>query len=181
MTLLCGADFIGRRSREIFMAGLAAFARAASPGMTVECEPTNPRARPKFTHPYPFCPSFAQGVWGARFLPAWVIAKDGVRGGSVETCRVAVNRSRPCDFAPSCSALSWYWRFRPPAWVLPISALNGSRPASPPNRTSVTEADLARNIDRDLISYRSLVRITSLPARKRTARRRWQPKPEASH
>jgi len=43
--------------------------------------------------------------------------------------------------------------------------LNGSRPPSPPNRTSVTEADLARNIDRDLISYRSLVRITSLPAR----------------
>jgi hypothetical protein len=44
-------------------------------------------------------------------------------------------------------------------------------------RQSVTEADLARNIDRELISYRSLARYFVVTARKRTARRRWWPRP----
>jgi len=47
----------------------------------------------EFTQPYPFCPSFAQGVGGARFRPGWVIAKKEVRHGSVETCRVAVSQA----------------------------------------------------------------------------------------
>ncbi len=54
----------------------------------------------------------------------------------------------------------------------------GLRPASSAYRQSVAEADLARNIDRELISYRFAGRAISWrPARRRTPRRRSPPKP----
>jgi hypothetical protein len=157
MTFLCGAGFIGRPSREIFTAGLGAFARAASPGMTVECEPHKPQGP---TQIYPFCPSFAQGGWGARFRPGWVIAK---RRGS----GVGVSKR---DGLPSIKLPTL--RFRAKIMlgfvvVLAISAASmgfaylGFERVSTgvaSYRKSVTEADLARNIDRELISYRSLAR-----------------------
>ena len=44
-------------------------------------------------------------------------------------------------------------------------------------RNSVSEADLARNIDRELISYRGWRATTWSPAMKTTPRRRWRPRP----
>ena len=41
---------------------------------------------------------------------------------------------------------------------MPISASSGFPPASTPTGAACSEADLARNIDRELISYRSLAR-----------------------
>ena len=86
--------------------------------------------------------------------------KTGGRGGTIKAYAGRFrSNSRPSGFAPrSCSALPSCWRSRPPAWASPISALSAFPPASMSYRRSVPEADLARNIDRELISYRSLAR-----------------------
>jgi hypothetical protein len=44
-------------------------------------------------------------------------------------------------------------------------------------RISVSEADLARNIDRELISYQALARHYVVTEGKTMPRRRWRPKP----
>ena len=73
--------------------------------------------------------------------------------------RSPLQASRPCDFAEkSCSASPSCWRSPPPAWVFAYLGFEGVSAGVDSYRNSVAEADLARNIDRELISYRGLAR-----------------------
>ena len=82
-------------------------------------------------------------------------------GGNVQFQNVAARPLdfRPCDFAPrSCSALPSCWRSRPPAWAFAYLGFERVSDVVEAYRRSVQEADLARDIDRELISYRALAR-----------------------
>ena len=91
---------------------------------------------------------------------------------------------QPYVSAPrSSSALRWCWRSRPSALAWPISALTSVSEASLPTGTASPEADLARNIDRELISYRSAVKyyVVDRQGRRRQGGAGGRGQPEGRH
>ena len=157
MTFLCGARRMRARHGR---AGIAI--RLGAPGLDGEATPAtqgNPRGtRPEFTRSYPFCPSFAQGVGAARFRPGWAIAIRrgfgvGVskRGGLIRLPTLRFRAKIMLGFAVTLAISAASMGFAYLGFEHVSTGVASFR-------KSVTEADLARNIDRELISYRSLAR-----------------------
>ena len=115
-----------------------------------------------FTAFYPFCLTSRAGVGKCGFRgPLRVQKRPGVQGGKVEACRAASSGSKLPDLAVSRKNHARLCRRAGDhrhQYGFCLSRLRGVSAGVAAYRNSVTEADLARNIDRELISYRGLAR-----------------------
>ena len=117
--------------------------------------------RDKFTGPYPFCPSFWQmrrdqfpallalGIWGLGMSKQSLTRR-------LPTLRFRAKIILGFGLVLAISAVSLYTAY---LGFEKVSSAVASW------RTSVSEADLARNIDRELIAYRGLARYYVVTAK----------------
>ena len=120
------------------------------------------RTRHKFTALYPFCPSFQHRIGGsrARFRLFWEERRGFGVGLSERAGSTSISSKLPTLRLRAKIILGFAVTLAISAASMGIAYLGFERVAAgvATYRNSVSEADLARNIDRELISYRALAR-----------------------
>src|ERR1700742_2645073 len=128
---------------------------AGRPGLCHDVD-TCKSGRDKFTGPYPFCPSFRQTRRGPMFPAPRAL---GTLGVGMSKWQLMTRRLPTLRFRAKI-ILGFGLVLAILAVSLTIAWLGFEKVSSAVAswRTSVSEADLARNIDRELIAYRSSVK-----------------------